>query len=89
MREERNPVNPAPEDPEGPNKRLHPRFAMAVRATVEMPFLPTTELGVCDLSRSGMFLAFADGTFARARRADNLVGPGAALSVSLHGRDRV
>ena len=63
------------------DSRSHPRFAYPVRTSVEMPFLPTKEYGICDFSRSGMFLAFTDIRATRLTLARNRIGPGTDLVV--------
>lgn len=42
--------------------RVDPRVALAVQAVVEFDALAARSYGVCELSRSGMFLAFTDPT---------------------------
>lgn len=63
------------------DSRNHPRFPYPVRTSVELPFLPTKEYGICDFSRSGMFLAFTDVRATRLTLQQNGVKPGAALVV--------
>jgi len=70
-------------------KRIHRRFACAVRVSVEIPFLPTMDFGARNLSRSGMFLAFTDVHAATHNFEDNLIDSGKDLTIrfaiSLHG----
>ena len=63
------------------DKRDHPRFAYPVRASVEVPFLPTKEYGICDFSRSGMFLAYTDIRATRQMLEQNRTEPGADLVI--------
>lgn len=63
------------------DSRNYPRFAYPVRTSVEWPYLPTKEYGICDFSRSGMFLAFTDVRATRTTLERNSVGPGANLVV--------
>lgn len=63
------------------DKRFHSRFPYAVRASVELPFMPAKEFGVCDFSRSGMFLAFTDIRATRLSLVQKAVGPGSELVV--------
>lgn len=63
------------------DNRSHPRFAYPVRTSVELPFLRTKEYGICDFSRSGMFLAFTDVRATRLTLERNRIGPGTDLVV--------
>jgi hypothetical protein len=63
------------------DSRSFPRFAYPVRTSVEMPFLRTKEYGICDFSRSGMFLAFTDIRATRLSLQQNGIGPGTDLVI--------
>ena len=62
-------------------KRIHKRFACAVKISVEIPFLPTMVFAALDLSRSGMFLAFPDPDAAKGNFEGNLVRTGKHLTL--------
>jgi hypothetical protein len=63
------------------DNRSHPRFAYPVRTSVELPSLRTKEYGLCDFSRSGMFLAFTDVRATRLTLERNRIEPGTDLVV--------
>jgi len=67
----------------GPDKREHRRFPYAVRASVVSPVTPTREYGVCDFSRSGMYLAYTDERATWRSLVRNGLQPGADLIVRL------
>lgn len=66
----------------GANKRLDPRFPLPVKATVTLPGLPPREYGVCEISRSGMFLAFLNTRLTRPEFDTSEAGPGTELHVA-------
>jgi len=65
----------------GVDKREHPRFPYAVRASVVCAFMPTREFGICDFSHSGMYLAYTDGDATRRALTKNGTGSGSDLVV--------
>lgn len=61
--------------------RKCPRFSYPVRASVEVPFLPTSDYGVCDFSESGMFLAFTDAGATKLALEQNSVEAGTNVTI--------
>ena len=62
-------------------RRQNPRYPLPVRALVAVPGLPEREYGVCEISRSGMFLAFLDVDRTRPEFRHSDAGPGSELVV--------
>lgn len=65
----------------GYNRRMHERFALAVHASVTIATLATADYGVCELSETGMFLAFTDTQVSRSSLEDDGIGPGSGLKI--------
>jgi len=70
-----------PADPQAGLRRQDPRYPLPVRAVVAIPGLPEREYGVCEISRSGMFLAFLDVDRTRPEFRHSNTGPGSALKI--------
>jgi hypothetical protein len=62
-------------------KRLHQRFASAVKVSVEIPFVPTLAFAARDFSREGMRLDFRDASAGFRAFHDNLIEPGSGLMI--------
>jgi hypothetical protein len=62
-------------------RRQDPRYPLPVRAVVAIPGLPEREYGVCEISRSGMFLAFLDIDRTRPEFRHSKAGPGSTLEI--------
>jgi hypothetical protein len=71
-----------PDAARGKQKRGAPRFPLPVRAVVEIPGLPPREYGVCEVSRSGMFLAFLDARETRPEFEQSGNAPGVEIAIS-------
>lgn len=64
------------------HRRGAPRFPLPVRAVVEIPGLPPRDYGVCEISRSGMFLAFLNAQETRPEFERSETGQGAEIAIS-------
>lgn len=62
--------------------RVDPRLALVVQAIVEIGGLTPRTYGICELSRSGMFLAFKDEGSTRTDLERNLVDPGTRCEIA-------
>lgn len=71
-------------------RRLHQRFACAVKVSAEIPFVPTLALAARDFSQGGMRLDFQDETVGFRALNDNLIEAGCAVvlrfKISLQGK---
>ena len=65
-----------------PDKRIDPRCTLVVQAFVAIPSIPSRAYGICEVSRSGMFLAFTDARSTRLELEQNNIGPGTDLEVA-------
>jgi hypothetical protein len=73
---------PAASPEQAQQRREAPRYPLPVRAVVEIPGLPARDYGVCEISRSGMFLAFLDARMTRPEFEQSEAGPGTGLKIT-------
>lgn len=64
------------------DKRIDPRCPLVVEAFVAIPSMQSRAYGICEVSRSGMFLAFRDARSTRLELEQNNIGPGTDLEVA-------
>lgn len=63
-------------------KRIDPRCTLVVQALVAIPSMPSRAYGICEVSRSGMFLAFRNARSTNLELEQGNIGPGTDLEIA-------